>query len=186
MADVRIILKGTQLKGRKGNPIAQISKWIEKGEEKAGNLSAKEIAVEMAKLARGYAYQSRSTGSLHDAIAWRKTSKTKYEVYLKKIRPWSTSGGTGEKASKVYPISQEYGYKAHWIHTSMIPKKVRHKFQDDWGADRFVKVKRFTPYMTPAYASMRKEGQKILNKEVKRLIKRSIRKGSVFTAPTLS
>jgi hypothetical protein len=145
------------------------------GMKRGANLSNKAIAKELEKSMKRFAPES--TGRLKNKITAEKIKGTRadYQVVIKPIPRWGSRASA--LAKKVYPIAQERGFEPHWIHTAMMPAEVRGKYQDDQGRDRFIKVRKSTPFALPAFLEMsrnripEKEYQKNLKIEMDKLMK---------------
>lgn len=146
---VGIALQGTRLSEK---TVAAFVRKLPIVAKIIGKLTIKEIAIQVQERAKGFA--PVASGSLKAAIRSKKNGTNSYIVYVKRISPWG--GKKSRVAAKVYPIAQERGYRPHKIHTSMIKKSIRGRYEPE-GHSRVITVgkgsgksKGFTPYLLPA------------------------------------
>lgn len=186
---IGLYIEGTKRKEGDKDPLGLVKRFP-KEINKTLNLTSKRIA-ELA-LKKMIEFVPKDSGRLKNALSLKKEGDGSYVIYVKDIDLGITGKHTarGTKAGRTYPLSQERGFKSHWIHTSMIAPDIRSKFEPE-GEARFIHVKKATPYALPAYLSIsrpNKNSSKTVrgrfNKDVRRaiksLVKRATRKKGII------
>ena len=138
---------------------------------KASERSTKEMAENLYTQIRERTPVDR--GALRNSVKLKKSKGIGgpgiaygYNIVVGNVQRWGSD--RSQKARKLYPWAQEYGYKSHWVKRTWMPAASKLRKSLESKDIMWVKVRKFTPYIRPAVQIVAHTGSKKFAKKIEK------------------